>query len=471
MNNRSRALVRNVSYTLIANITSFLLSTLVVILLPKLLAVQDYGYLQLFLFFSSYVGFFQFGWNDGIYLRYGGKKYEDLDKTLFFSQFWSLTVSQICLASAMIVLVIFMTPSFDRQLILSMTALSMVSHGVRCMLLFILQATNRIREYAKITIFEKIIYLIIMILMLAAGVRTYTYLMFADLVCKFTSLVFAMILCKDMVFLKLSSFRVTYSETWDNMRVGVKLMIANIASMLVIGIVRFGIEKSWDVATFGKISLTLSMSNLMLLFINAVGIVLFPILRRASEDHLSDIYTSIRNLLMALLLGSLAIYYPLKIVMMAWLPHYEESLIYMALIFPLCVFEGKMSLLINTYLKTIRQEKLMLRVNLVALVISALITYVTTMLLRNLDLAVFSIVLLLAFRCIYAEYYLSKLINFSFWRDMFLELSMALVFISSSWYLGNGLSMLIYSLAFAVYLVVKRKDMSVTLKAMKAYVA
>ena len=47
-------------------------------------------------------------------------------------------------------------------------------------------------------------------------------------------------------------------------------MFANIASMLIIGVVRFGIERSWDVETFGKVSLTLSASNLMMLFINAV---------------------------------------------------------------------------------------------------------------------------------------------------------------------------------------------------------
>ena len=75
-------------------------------------------------------------------------------------------------------------------------------------------------------------------------------------------------------------------------------MLANVASMLIIGVVRFGIEHAWDVETFGKVSLTLSVSNLMMIFINAVGIIIFPILRRTNESKLSEIYTIMRDFLM-----------------------------------------------------------------------------------------------------------------------------------------------------------------------------
>ncbi|HGA0995664.1 TPA: hypothetical protein ACIQO3_002161, partial [Streptococcus suis] len=83
------------------------------------------------------------------------------------------------------------------------------------------------------------------------------------------------------------------------------LMLSNVASMLVIGTVRLGIEKRWDVATFGKISLTLSISNLIMTFINAVGIVIFPMLKRTEKSELPELYVKIRTLLMPVLLGFL----------------------------------------------------------------------------------------------------------------------------------------------------------------------
>lgn len=60
---------------------------------------------------------------------------------------------------------------------------------------------------------------------------------------------------------------------------------------------------------------------------------------------------------------------------MMWLPEYTDSLMYMALLFPMCIYEGKMSLLINTYLKTLREEKAMLKVNLIALGFALILTF------------------------------------------------------------------------------------------------
>jgi len=163
----------------------------------------------------------------------------------------------------------------------------------------------------------------------------------ADLIGKSISLVYATYCCSDIVFHKLSGFYFSFREAIENINVGIKLMFANIASMLIIGVVRFGIERSWDIATFGKVSLTLSISNFMMIFINAVGIIVFPILRRTDEQKLPVIYETMRNLLMVILLGALLVYYPFKLGLLAWLPKYADSVMFMALMFPICVYEGK----------------------------------------------------------------------------------------------------------------------------------
>lgn len=208
---------------------------------------------------------------------------------------------------------------------------------------------------------------------LFGDVGNYKLMIIADLTGKCISLLYAMYCCRDIVFRKISDFSFSFKETYENISVGIKLMFANIASMLIIGIVRFGIERTWDVATFGKVSLTFSISNMMMLFINAIGIIMFPILKRTTKEKLLSIYVTMRDFLMIILLGILIVYYPFKVILSAWLPQYAESLTYMALMFPICVFEGKMALLINTYLKTMRKEKLMLKINLIAVVLSVIL--------------------------------------------------------------------------------------------------
>ena len=49
-----------------------------------------------------------------------------------------------------------------------------------------------------------------------------------------------------------------------------------------------------------------------------------------------------------------------------WLPQYAESLRYMVILLPICIFDGKMSLLCNTYLKVLRKERQLFYFNLIS---------------------------------------------------------------------------------------------------------
>lgn len=64
---------------------------------------DDYGGWQLYLFYFYYTGFFHFGWLDGMYLRYGGSNYEDLNKTLYGTQIACLIGLESLLAICIII--------------------------------------------------------------------------------------------------------------------------------------------------------------------------------------------------------------------------------------------------------------------------------------------------------------------------------------------------------------------------------
>lgn len=458
MNSKAINFIKNMSYSVLSNFISLVISTIVILVIPKLIGVEEYGYWQLFVFYSSYVGFLHFGWNDGIYLRYGGEEYESLDKKLFFSQFIQLVGVQVFIGGLIFLFSVFFVDDVDFSFIWKMVAITLVVMNIRFMFFFILQATNRIKEYARLNILDRLVYIGLIILFLVFGVRNYQLMILADVVGKLISLVFALILCKDIVFNKLSYFYVSITETMTNIRVGISLMFANIASTLIIGTVKFGIERNWNVVTFGKISLTLSISNMMMIFINAVGVIIFPVLRRTKRDKLATIYIVMRDLLMALLLGVLVFYYPLKTLMSAWLPQYADSLLYMALAFPMFTYEGKMSLLINTYLKTLRKEKLILKVNTMSMILSFILTFTAVKLFNNLELAILNIVILLAFRSALAEYFVARELKIQIRKDLFLETMMTITFISSGWYINSRFMIVVYGFAYIAYLMIKRNN-------------
>lgn len=92
MDNTRKKLIKNFSYALTANITSLVLSVLLIVLIPRSIGVNEYGYYQLFLFYASYIGFLHLGHINGIYLKYGGISYNNINKSLFSSQFWILFI-------------------------------------------------------------------------------------------------------------------------------------------------------------------------------------------------------------------------------------------------------------------------------------------------------------------------------------------------------------------------------------------
>ena len=59
-------ILKKFSFSFLANIFSAVTSVLMILVLPKVLTMEDYGTWQLFMFYFSYVGFFHFGWIDGI---------------------------------------------------------------------------------------------------------------------------------------------------------------------------------------------------------------------------------------------------------------------------------------------------------------------------------------------------------------------------------------------------------------------
>lgn len=452
--------LKNIAYSFGANLTSLCISIFMVMFVPKYLSVDDYGLWQLFLFYFSYLGFLHFGWEDGIYLRYAGKNYNELDRRTFAGQFYGIIVLQIVLAVlfSSIGQIIVSDPVKRTALICAVWLAPFVNFNTLCN--FIMQITNRIKDYAKLLLTERIVFFFAVVLfLLVFRWNEFRYMYYAKLFSVAGITVAGVYLCRSLLRPRFYPLKQLLEEAGENLLVGSKLMLANIASMLIIGIVRYGISVGWDVATFGKVSLTLGVSNFLMVFINSVSVVFFPIVKRMDAAKRANAYATIRNMLDFILFAALIGYYPLRCILAWWLPKYADSLIYMSVLFPVCVFESKVTLLINTYLKSMRKEFLMLEINAVSVAFSLIVTIFTVRIWHNLDAAVFSIVLVYAFRCVLAEYYVTKLLGLDLRKNMIEDLLMCGIFITSGWVLDNFLCMAVYGVAYAVFVLVHRESL------------
>lgn len=441
--------INDISYTVVANGLSMLVGVLITLIIPKVVGILDYGYFQLYVFYSSYVGFLHFGWADGIFIRYGGDYYEKLDKPKFAGQIKSYLVIQLLLSAIVVFLAEKMSNDLDKVVVFICVGLTIVLTNVKVLFMYILQATSRIREYAIMVFLERGIYGILLIICMCLGSNKFVHYIITCLIGIFSSVLYGMYCCKDILVAKAESLIQIKDEAKKNLSVGSKIMIANFSGMLILGIVQQFVETKWDVETFAKVSLIIAIANIAIGFINAVAIVLFPMLRRMENEGRIATYYKIERLITVLFLWLLAMYYPIKELLNMWLPGYRSSFEYLVLLFPICLWEGKYSLLVSTYLKTYRKEKIIMKINIITMVISYVVTSINVNLFHNLEVTLAFIVVFLAIRCIMGEIEVGKIMGCSVIKIIVTELFFTLVFILI-FYFSNG----VYSFIFFGALVI-----------------
>ncbi|MFB5367120.1 lipopolysaccharide biosynthesis protein [Enterococcus faecium] len=465
MNNRAKLVIKNLYYTVAANFATLGISVLLNLFVPKLLGVTEYSYWQLYVFYSTYVGFLHFGWVDGIYLKIGGEEYDKLDKKGLGSQFWYLLFFELILSLLVTITVYLFLPKSPQSIVLILTATVSIITIIKTFIIYILQSTNRIKEYAQLSRNDRYLYIIFIGIYFLMGGRDFFWLIVLDIISKLAVTIWGMIMIKDMLLTKLINFKMLIPEIIDNISIGSKLMLSNIASMLIIGAIRFFVQQRWTIEVFGKLSFTLSISNMFLTFVNAIGVVMFPLLRRTNRQRLPELFCILRGLFVPVTYGLLIFYIPAKLVLGDWLPEYNESLKFMGILFPIVIYEGRMSLLINTYLKTLRKEKTILIVNVLTLSITILISLFVIFVIGDLNLTVGLILVSLALRCNLAEFLLCKSMRIPVLKRQFFETLLTTSFILSNiCFKGNMNSMLIYGAIYVIYIMFIHRSFLTSLK-------
>lgn len=455
MNHRAKSLLKNISFSMVSSIISMVISAVVVLIVPKQMTTVGYGYYQLYILYTGYAGFFQFGLIDGIYIRYGGAYYDKLDKKSMYSQFCVLWIMQLFLFAGICILSLSFT-SEERLFVLILSGVEMILANTRGMLTYVMQATNRIKEGAISNTIGRITFFLVVLIVCVSKNVDFRFVILADILGRCVALVYSSVKCREIVFRNYKDFKFDLAETRENIIIGFSLMLSSIASLLIMGIVRMAMENKWGIETFAKVSLTVSVSNLMVQFINAASLVFFPVLRRIKEDLIVGIYKSTKSVFMPLLYCSMILYYPISKVLIAWLPQYETGLQYMALLFPICIFEGRMSLLNYTYLKTVSDIKTIFKANSSAVGVSLFCTIISVYVLGSIPLAMFSLLFAVGFRCYFTDYIVSKQVDFPFIHDIICEIVLMASFILSAWFIKSFVCTVIYLVALCIYLFVNK---------------
>ncbi len=441
------------------NIIGLFLSAVMNLVMPVIFkdSVAAYGYVQLYLLYVSYYYIFDLGLCNGVYLIEGGKEYCSLNRGLYSGQFIALGISQSIVGIVISVLASIFVTDTNKQIVFFIVAVNIVFMQWKTLLMAIDQATNRIKEYSITNIICKLLNAVVILLALLIGIRDYKLLIILLTVGEVVSCIYAAIDCRKLLLCKPEPISLIWQGIKDNIRAGFSILISGLSAMLMMGFTRLAIEGQWGIELFAKVSFTIGLSNMFMLFINAVSVVLYPQLKRTSDEKYIPLYEQLRNILMLLLITALLLYYPMRLLLEYILPEYHESLSYMAILLPICLYSSKMALLIQTYMKVLRLERKLMKVNLIAMLVSVIATIISVFIMNDLTMSVLSILLSQAFRTIYAEIMLSRYIRIHVIRDIVYESAITVVFVVANWMIGGWFGVGIYFIALLLYVSLKLK--------------
>lgn len=456
---KKKTFIKNLLYAFSAQAISLLLSIIMSMFVPKMLGKVEFGYWQLFLFYTSYSGFLAFGLNDGLYLKYGGKDYDDLNHGLIGSQIKVNILMQCLLGLIIVGVIIKILGDTERRFVWCATIVFSVVSNLNAYIGYVFQAVNQTKKFSISTIIEKIVFLFIVILLMLFECEKFIPFVVLYIFAKLLSLSYSAYQGRKMLSSSFSPLFQTLKEMVANMKVGLFLMFANIASMLVLGIGRTIIDTVWGIKAFGEFSLSLSLCNFALTFITQVSMVLFPVLRSINDEEVKNFYVICRKAISLLLPIVFIAYIPVQMLLSWWLPEYKDSLYILGMLLPLCTYDGKMNLLCSTYFKVFHREKKLLSVNIIATCISFVLAVVGGFGIRNINFVVFGMVFAIAIRSILSEIILANMMNTNIKKELILETGLVLGYICVISRVNEIEAFVILCLLYVMFLLLRTNDL------------
>lgn len=459
-------IAKNVGLSVVVQAVSLLTSFILGFIVPKFIEKIDYSYWQSYTLYIAYVNIFQFGLLEGILLRYSQYDYEELNKPRIRSLL-RFMMAVLSLFSAAGIALSFVFQGEYRWVVIFISV-GILTKNLFNYTIYIYQVCNRINLYALIVIVHRLIYALIVVILIATGVKSFYLYCVAELISDILASVIGAIFSKPLYVGRGNALAEIFTEAKACTRAGVQLLIANISSGLLISGAKMVVEWHWDSLTFSDVSFAFSLFGVFFSFLTAIGTVLFPSLKRLKEEQLPSIYKKFRDQIQPLVFGMLLLYFPACYILTLWLPNYSASLYYLGISLPMVVFASKVTLLTNNYLKIYRKEKAMLAINLASVVVCFVLCLLSAYVFNNLIALLYILTFVSIGRAIVSEIFVMRILGQRFVLDFFIEIGMAVAFVLCAQLLSLWIGCLVYGVTFVAYLLLSYKKLAGTWQSIKA---
>ena len=364
-------MVKNIVRVLCSNIGTTAIGLISSLLFPKIMDVNEYASYQTYVLYLSYITILHLGLPTGMFIKYGGKTFSEIDKAKYKSEMRLLLI----ILSSFSVVVIAMG-IVTNKVLLVLVGISIVPYDYVKSYLTLLQAWGDFKKYSVLNVLAPAAICII-----AAGIYVMTGELSGVNYIYVYILVYIVIFCLLLVeLLSLSSKgkekrKLITRDTIDTIKIGFTICIGSYVGSLFHSVDKQYIKIFFEDAQFAMYSFAMSMQTIMTVLITSLSQPMY--FKLATSNMVERDYQDVKELL--LVFGSLSscAYYVCSIMVKGFIPKYVDSIRVIAIFFAIFPAMAVINCLyINLYKtrkltgKYIRSLVLML---LIAIVLNAVV--------------------------------------------------------------------------------------------------
>ncbi|MGL5066562.1 MAG: oligosaccharide flippase family protein [Sarcina sp.] len=460
--------MKNIYYTLGANVLTFLIGIITGFAIPKFLGIEDFGYMKIFTFYTTYVGISHFGFLDGIYIKYGSYDYDKIPKEKFRGYFKYLLGLQLVETILMISLLSMMNIDENRRFIIFFVAINMIIMNITTLFAFIHQFTKRFKIFSINMILNKLIYVIGSLLFIYLNLLGYKYFVILQTVINVLILIIYIWVNKELVFGKSEPILKNIKEYVEVTKNGFFVMVGNFMGVVILGLDKMFVDAFFELQDFSMYSFSYTLISLFFILLNSLTTVIYPYLARMDSKDSSDVYSKIRIGLSILMSITLVGYFFIKAVVIKILPEYIASLEILMFLVPTIIYSSQINILVANYYKILKETKGYTKNNLVALVIGLVTNIIAYTLFKSVVAIAIATLISFMLWLLYSDRYFAKLINIKYKKATYLEIVVIILFVFTakfeSFILGGVFYISILAMILGIFYL---KDIKICIKSLK----
>lgn len=268
-------LKKNLLKVFTANFIALIVGIVNGFFLPAFLSIDQYAYLKTFTLYISYVGIFHFGFLDGLYLKYGGKYKDNLDRKELKFEHNFFILFQLMVTSLFLILAY-----LRKDLIILAFALSIVPINMQTYFTFLYQSLGEMGTFAKIKIAYPITILFLNL--------SFIFLLKID---HYLPFVLAILIAYYLVF---TIFEISYNKDFKINGIkkiqlkplflsGLFIMMGNLSDKLFHTIDRWYVKFLLPIENFSYYSFATSMMGIISIMIGSISMTFYPYFSRGYE--------------------------------------------------------------------------------------------------------------------------------------------------------------------------------------------